>query len=111
MPDGQLATHHCDQISQISAMADIGKQRTILFKDRLPVIPVKLRIVEVLTLNAPCLPINLFPLGARIGLHFELRDVEWSIANLNRSRAISRHNSPTGSAAGAGLIEKLLLVI
>src|SRR2546430_693477 len=92
-------------------MTHMSQQRPILLKNRLPIIAVKLRIVKVLALNAPRLAINLFPFGARIDLHFQLRDVDWSVADLDRSWPIGRHDSPTGSAAGAGLIEKLLLVI
>src|SRR6266487_3229785 len=108
MTDGQLTANHRDQITEVGAMTYVGEQRAILLKDRLPIIAVKLWIVEVLTLNSPGLAINLFPLGARIDLHFQLSDVEWSIADLNRSRAISRHDSPTGPPA---LIEKFFLVI
>src|SRR5437879_1495336 len=92
-------------------MAHVGEERPILFKDCLPIVPVKLRIVEILALNAPSLAINLFPLGARIDLHLELGYVERAIAHLNRNRAIGGHDSPTGSAAGARLIEKFFLVI
>src|SRR2546423_15625613 len=92
-------------------MTDRGKQRPILFKDCLPIVPMKLRIVEVLALDAPRLAINLFPLGARIDLHLELGYVERAIAHLNRNRAIGGHDSPTGSAAGARLIKKFLLVV
>src|SRR5207244_4611144 len=62
-------------------------------------------------LNAPWLAINLFPLGARIDLHFQLRDVDWSITHLNRNWAISSNDSPTGSTSGARLVKKFLLVI
>ena len=91
-------------------MAHVSKERLILFVDRLPIVPVKLRIVEILALNAPSLAINLFPLGARIDLHLELGYVERAITHLNRSRAIGCYDSPTSSAAGAGLIKKFLLV-
>src|SRR5256885_6474520 len=92
-------------------MSDKGKQRPVLFKYRLPVIAVKVRIIEILALDPPGLAINLFPLGSRIDTHFELGDVEWSISHLSRNGTIGRHDSPTGSAAGAGLIQKFLLVI
>src|SRR5437870_6632710 len=92
-------------------MTDKRKQRPILLEDRLPVVAVKLRIVEVLALDAPGLAINLLPFGARIDFHFELRDVERTIADLNRNWPIGCHDSPTGSPAAAGLIEKFLLVI
>ena len=92
-------------------MAHVSKERLILFVDRLPIVPVKLRIVEVFALNAPGLAINLFPFGARIDLHLELGHVERAIAHLNRNGAIGSHDSPTSSAAGAGLIEKFLFVI
>src|SRR5437660_8441654 len=92
-------------------MAHVGEERPILFEDCLPIVAVKLRIVEVLALNAPSLAIDLFPLGARIDAHFQLGYVERPIAHLNRNRAISSHDSPTGSAAGAGLIKKFLFVI
>src|SRR5205807_8708723 len=92
-------------------MAHVGEQRTILFKNRLPIVSVKLRIVKILALDAPRLAINLFPLGARIYTHFELGDVKRSITNLNRDRAIGGHDPPTGSTAGARLIKKFLFVV
>src|SRR6266581_3944377 len=108
MTDGQLTANHRDQITEVGAMTYVSEQRAILLKDRLPIIAVKLWIVEVFALNSPCLPINLFPLGARIYFHFELRHVERPIPNLSRNRSISWHDSPTSSAA---LIEKFFLVI
>src|SRR2546423_15290398 len=92
-------------------MTDRGKQRPILFKDCLPIVPMKLRIVEILALDAPRLAKNLFPLGARIDAHFELRDAERAVAYSNGSRPICRNDSPSGPSAGAGLIEKFFLVI
>src|SRR5438270_7869659 len=92
-------------------MAHVGEERPILFEDRLPIVPVKLRIVEILALNAPSLAINLFPLGARIDPHFELGHIDGSIAYSDGSRSIGSHDSPTGSSAGTRLIEKFFLVI
>ena len=87
-------------------MAHKGEQRSILFVNRLPVVAVKLRIIEILALNPPRLAKDVCPLGARIDFRFELRHVERSIAYLNRSRTIRRHDSPRV----ASLIEKFFLV-
>src|SRR5215831_7901222 len=95
MSHRQLAAHHRYEVIEISAMAHVRQQHAILVVDRLPIVPVKFRIVEIFALNAPLLTIDLLPLGTRINAHFKLRYVERAVANLYRRRTIGGHDPPT----------------
>src|SRR4030095_667771 len=110
MAYSKLATNRCDQIAEVCAMPYMSEQRTILFIDRRPISSMELCIVEVLPLNAPSFAKYILPLRSWINLHFQLRDVEGSIAYSDGSRTIRWHNSPTGSTAGTTLIQKFLFV-
>ena len=110
MAYSKLATNRCDQIAEVGAMSHMSDQRTILFIDRLPISAMELRIVEILALDAPSFAKYILPLRTWIDLHFQLRDVERSIAYSDRSRTICWNNSPTGSTAGTALIQKFLRV-
>jgi len=69
LADRKLAADHRDQVTQICAMTNISQQRFVFLIDCLPIRAVHLRIVEILTLNAPRFAIDLRPLGARINSH------------------------------------------
>src|SRR5438270_3359007 len=111
MAHGQFAAHHRDDVPQVSAVAHIGKERTIFLIDCLPIVSVHFGVIKILALDAPRLTVDLFPFGAGFNPHLQLGHVERSIAYLNRNRAIGGYNSPTGPSAGAGLIQKFLLVV
>src|SRR5687768_16010515 len=111
MAHAQLTADHCDEISEVSAMADKRQQRAILLKDRLPIRAVIFRVVEILALNPPGLAIDLLPLSSGIDTHLHLRQVKRTIAYFNWSRAICGHDAPTDSATSGGLIKQLLLVV
>src|SRR5690349_5931598 len=93
MSNSKLAADHRDQVTEIRSMAHVAQQRLVLLVDRLPIRAMHLRIVEILTLDAPCFAIDLRPLGARIDAHLQLGYVQWSITNL--CRPFSRDHAPT----------------
>src|SRR6185369_5573490 len=107
MTDGKLAADGGDQIREVRAMLNIRQERFVLFIDRLPIVSVHLRVVKIVTLDAPRLAEDLRPLGSRIDQRFELGNVNCSIANLGRDRTIERNDSPSVPRAG-GLIQHLL---
>src|SRR5436190_8077194 len=107
MAHGQFATDHGNEISQIRTMAYKRKQRTIFLEDCLPIIAVKVRVVKVFALGAPRLAKDLFPLCTRLDTRLELRNIYWSVANLDWT---IRHNySPRSTSARCGLIQYFLL--
>src|SRR4051812_28051227 len=88
-------------------MTDVLDEGEILLVDRLPIGAVKLRIVKVLSLLAPCLAKDLLPFGARINAHFERRNIYRSIADSHGHRTIGRNHAP---CCTTGLIKKFLFV-
>src|SRR6185369_1271636 len=110
MTDGKLPSDGGDQIREVGAMLNIRQKRFVLFIDRLPIISVHLRVVEIVALDAPRLAEDLRPLGSRIDQRFELGNVDRSIANLGRYRAIEWNDSPSVPRA-CGLIQHLLPIL
>ena len=107
MANHKFAANGCDQISEISSMTDVLNERKILLIDGLPVGTVKFRIVEILTLDPPRLAEDLLPLGTWIDAHFERRNIQRPIADLDGNGTIRRDNAP---GCTARLIKKLLPV-
>src|SRR6185369_15558244 len=83
MSYGELTAHHRDEISQIEAMTDIKKQRPVLFVDSLPVVAMHLWVVKILSLDTPCLAIDLVPFSTRVEAHRQLGHVDWSVTDFN----------------------------
>src|SRR5262245_61781619 len=105
MPDRQFATDRGDEVAKVGAMADVRKERKILFIDRLPISAVHFGVVEIFALNPPCLPVYLRPLGAGVNPHLELRHVDRPVAHFGG--AVCGDDSPTISTR---LVKELLLV-
>jgi len=88
-------------------MLDVIQERAVLLIHCLPVVPVHLGVIEVLTLNPPGLTVDLRPLGARINQRLKLRDIDRSVAYL--CRAVRRHDTPAPTGGRRLLIQKFFL--
>src|SRR6185437_456266 len=88
-------------------MAHVTEQWLILLINLLPIRAVHVHVVEILTLNAPRFPVDLCPLGTRIDLRFQLRDIQWTSADFSRSFCCD--NAPTVCAI-ARLVQKFFPV-
>jgi hypothetical protein len=62
----------------------------------------------MLALHAPRLTIDLFPLSAWIDPRFQLGEVDWTIADLDRT--IGCDDAPRRAAAGGCLVKQFLFV-
>src|SRR5215510_5167264 len=110
MADSQLASNHRNQVAKVSAMTHVSKQWPVFFIHSLPVGAMKLRIVEILALNAPGLVKDVSPLGARIDFNFHLRQAERAVTHSDGCRPIGRNCSPNCAATRTSLIKHFLLV-
>src|SRR6185503_10202177 len=109
MSYSQLTAYHCNEITQIEAMTDVRKQRPILFVDGLPIVAMHLGIVKILPLYAPCFAIDLVPFSTRVETHGQLRHVNRSLSDFNRT--IRSDNPPRCTSTSSSLIKQFLLVV
>ena len=83
MADGDLRTHHVDEIIQIGAVVHIRQQCAVHILVFLPVGAVHVRHVEIIALVAPPLIEDLAELLFRLQVHSE-RHVQASLPGLRR---------------------------
>src|SRR5438132_3150400 len=76
MPNTQLTADRRDEVSQVGAMPDVGQERSILLVDRGPVGALHAGVIKEFALDAPGLAKNLGPLGLRLHLHLQRRNVQ-----------------------------------
>src|SRR5947208_16088449 len=83
MPNTQLTADRRDEVSQVGAMPDVGQERSILLVDRGPVGALHAGVIKEFALDAPGLAKNLGPLGLRLHLHLQRRDVQRAVGDLS----------------------------
>ena len=108
MPHTQLTADRRDEVSQVGAMPDVGQERSILLVDRGPVGALHAGVIKEFALDAPGLAKNLGPLGLRLHLHLQRRDVQRAVADLRGP--VGRHDAPARGGGAARLIEELRVV-
>ena len=92
VPDGDVAEHLLEQMDEIVARREASEVWLEASSRGSPIEAVKIRIIEEIALDPPCIVIHLPPLLARVDVCLELRDVQRTAPRLRLLHR--RHDHP-----------------